>query len=69
MLNDLFVAFDSGNVSVLILLDLSAAFDTIDHHILLRRLQNYVGVSDSVSNWFQSYLSDRQQIISINDVQ
>ena len=40
-----------------------------DNHILLHRLQNYLGVSGSVVNWFQLYLSNRQQIISINNVQ
>ena len=50
MLNDVLVASDSGKVSVLTLLDLSAAFDTFDHHILLHRLQNYFGVTGSVVN-------------------
>ena len=69
MLNDLLVASDGGKVSVLTLSDLSAAFDTIDHHILLHPLQNYFGISGSVLNWFQSYLSNLQHMISINDVQ
>ena len=65
----LLVTSDSGKVSVLTLLDLSAAFDMIDHHILLHSLQNYVGISGSVLHWFQSYLSNRRQIISMNGVQ
>ena len=69
MLSDLLVASDCGKVSVLTLLDLSAAFDTIAHHIVLDRLQNYFGISGSAFNWFQSYLSDRQQIISVNSIQ
>ena len=69
MLNDLLVASDCGKVSVLTLLDLSTAFDMIDHHILQDRLQNYFGISGSALNWFQSYLSDRQQIISVNSFQ
>ena len=52
VLNDLIVASDCGKVSVLTLLDLSAAFDTIDHHILLDRLRNYFGISGSAFNWF-----------------
>ncbi len=41
-------------VSLLVLLDLSAAFDTIDHNILLNRLENFVGISGSALAWFQN---------------
>ena len=60
---------DCGKVSILTLLDLSAVSDTIYHHILLDRLQNYFGISGSALVWFQSHLSDRQQIISVNNIQ
>ena len=52
VLNDLLVASDCGKVSVLTLLDLSDAFDTIDHNIFLDRFQNYFGISGSALNWF-----------------
>ncbi|KAI2645346.1 putative RNA-directed DNA polymerase from transposon BS [Labeo rohita] len=50
-----------------VLLDLSAVFDTVDHNILLNRLENYVGISGSALAWFKSYLSDRHQFVAVND--
>ncbi len=55
VLNDLLLIVDSGNCAVLILLDLSAAFDTLDHGILLNRLQQ-IGIQGCVLSWFVSYL-------------
>ena len=45
---------------------MSAAFDTIDHPILLSRLSYSFGISDTVPAWFTSYLSDRTQTVSVN---
>uniref|UniRef100_A0A8P4GUB4 Reverse transcriptase domain-containing protein n=1 Tax=Dicentrarchus labrax TaxID=13489 RepID=A0A8P4GUB4_DICLA len=62
--NDLLLAADSGLLTILILLDLSAAFDTISHTILLNRLIS-IGISHTALDWFNSYLSGRTQFIQL----
>ena len=57
-----------GHCVALTLLDLSAAFDTIDHNILLNRLSTEYGISNVVLRWFTSYLTDRKQAIKIQDI-
>ncbi len=59
IINDIRFNSDSGKISVLVLLDLSAAFDTVDHNILLEGLENWVGLSGMVLKWFRSYLEGR----------
>ncbi len=65
--HDLLLSSDRGCISLLVLLDLSAAFDTINHNILLNRLENFVGISGSALAWFKSYLSDRHQFVAVNE--
>ena len=65
--NDILSALDNDNISVLLLLDLSAAFDAIDHQILLSRLNFDFGIQSTALQWFQSYLSDRYQSASVNN--
>jgi len=69
IVNDLLQASDSGCVSILSLLDLSAAFDTIDHGILLSRLATSFGFSGTVLSWFHSYLSNRTQRVMLEGMQ
>ncbi len=57
--NDLRMTVDCGLGVVLIMLDLSAAFDTVDHSILLKRLECDVGIKGTALQWFHSYLHDR----------
>ncbi len=64
--NDLLLASDQGCISLLVLLDLSAAFDTIDHDILIDRLQNYMGIQGQALRWFRFYLSDRYHFVYLN---
>ncbi len=65
--HDLLLSSDRGCISLLVLLDLSAAFDTINHNILLNRLENYVGINGSALAWFKSYFSDRHQFVAVNE--
>ncbi len=67
LLMDLLLSSDRGLYLSIFLLDLSAAFDTIDHNILLNRLENFVGISGSALAWFKSYLSDRNQFVAVNE--
>ena len=60
------MSMDHQEVTLLVLLDLSAAFDTIDHEILLDVLQNNFGIIGSVHDWFASYLSNRNQRVHID---
>ena len=67
LFDDLLTTADAGDASALLLLDLSAAFDTVDHGILLKRLSRYFGLSDSALAWFRSYLSGRTQSVQIEN--
>ena len=66
VLNDLLTASDDSQVSLLTLLDLSTASDTIDHSILFHRLEHAYGIQKSPLSFFPSYLTERQQTVSIS---
>lgn len=67
--NDVLRAIDSKKEVILIMLDLSAAFDTIDYDILIRRLHTQFGFKDIVLQWFTSYVRGRYQRVAIGDVE
>ena len=64
--NDLLMAMNRQHVSLLVLLDLSSPFDTLDHQILLNTLQAKFGIQANALMWFRSYLSNRSQRVSVN---
>ena len=64
--NDIICNMDNGKVTALTLLDLSAAFDTIDHSTLLERLHVHFDTSGTVFQWFKSYISNRQKRVHID---
>ena len=65
--NEIIISMDKGEVTALALLDLSAAFDTIDHATLTDRLSDWYGISGQAQIWFSSYLQNRQQSVKIED--
>ena len=65
--NDILLRIDEQQVVLMALLDLSAAFDTCDHRILLSRLETQFHISGSALTWFQSYLNNRTQRVKINN--
>ena len=66
VLSDIRCCADGGNLVLLVLLDVSAVFDTIDRSILLQRLQNEFGVTGNAYHWFQSYLADRSHHVTVH---
>ena len=61
--NDILVALEAGHSTALLLLDLSAAFDTIDHNILINCLRHWFGIFSTALNLLSSFLSDRYQTV------
>ena len=65
---DILKAMDKQEITGLILLDLWALFDTIDHEILLRRLEKRFGIKGTVNKWIELYLTNQYQYVIIGDV-
>jgi hypothetical protein len=66
--NDLLTAIDNKMCVYLVLLDLSAAFDTVDHSIFLNRLKEDIGISGDVLRWVLSYFTDRYQEVCVQGI-
>jgi len=60
------MAMDRQEVTFLILLDMSAAFDPVSHDILIERLSVYAGIKIKALEWITSYLKDRKQAVNIH---
>ena len=67
VMNDILVGFDSKSATVLVLIDLSAAFDTVDHCKLLSILKNDFGIRGVALKWFQSFLVGRKQRVTVEN--
>ena len=64
--NDVLLEIDNQKCVAMLLLDMSAAFDTVDHDLLLERMEKRYGVKGNVLKWFRSYLQDRKQFVIID---
>ena len=62
-MNDMINTIDKGNVGAIMLLDMSAAFDTVDHSIMLDVLRRRFGIQDAALSWLSDFLTDRSQAI------
>ena len=62
-MSDILMALDNGDIALLTLLDLSAAFDAVDHATLLKRLEISYGLKGHLLGWFELYLTGRKQSV------
>ena len=69
MVSDVLLAADRRDVTLLGLFDLSSAFDTVDHEILINRLQTSFEIRGKVLSWISSFIFQRTQILSVNGKQ
>ena len=62
------MSIDQDKPVILVLLDLSAAFDTVDHNVLFSRLKDMFGLSGKILEWFRSYLKQHSQRVSVHGI-
>ena len=67
LVNSILWSMEAKDIAVVVAMDLSAAFDTVDHDILLQLLENQYGISGNAIKWFDSYLRPRSFKVNIND--
>ena len=65
-LNKIYNALDQGNIACITYLDLSKAFDLVDHELLLNKLNNF-GIRGTVNSWIRSYLENRMQFVQLSN--
>ena len=66
--NYIMMSIDQGKPVILVLLDLSAAFDRVHHNVLFSRLKDMFCLSGKVLEWFRSYLEQRSQRVSVHGI-
>ena len=64
--DDILMNMNKQHITLLVLFDLSVAFDTVHHNIMLKRLQSKLGMNGCALSWFNSYLSGRSHQVSVN---
>ena len=64
--NDISLALDKGEEAILMLVDYSAAFDTINHDMLIQRFSHKYGIEGSALKWLKSFLENRKQVVIVN---
>ena len=67
MMNDILWGMERKEITAVIILDMSVAFDTVDHNLLLTILQNRYGITDTALQWNQSYLRPQGMRVPINN--
>ena len=68
ILDDIIEAADVGHITALVSLDISAAFDVVDHVILIQRLEEEFGITDTCRNWIMSYLTGRSATVRVGSL-